>query len=278
MGEVEYVDIAKAYDGGICPVCGRKSIYTSRGIEVGNIFQLGTKYTESDEHDLCRRGRHRSRTRSWAATASAWAVWPPRVCEAHRDDYGPIWPISHRALARADLLAARGSTPRSREMSQKIYDELTKRGVEVLWDDRPVSAGVMFSDADLFGVPVRVVVSPKGLEERHDRNLDTRQIHEREKGNRRSGRFRIRLRCQRAGKAGLQAVKANMRPVSPGAFFERRENMDYRIATPADREDAIDFANYVFSPGAPTARFQEAAPEGIRRPCARRSGSLSRLP
>ena len=48
-------------------------------------------------------------------------------------------------------------------MSQKIYDELTARGVEVIWDDREVSAGVMFSDADLFGVPVRVVVSPKGL-------------------------------------------------------------------------------------------------------------------
>ena len=48
-------------------------------------------------------------------------------------------------------------------VSQKIYDELTSRGVEVIWDDREVSAGVMFSDADLFGVPVRVVVSPKGL-------------------------------------------------------------------------------------------------------------------
>ena len=48
-------------------------------------------------------------------------------------------------------------------MSKKIYDELTARGVEVLWDDRSVSAGVMFSDADLFGVPVRVVISPKGL-------------------------------------------------------------------------------------------------------------------
>ena len=48
-------------------------------------------------------------------------------------------------------------------MSQKIYDELTAKGVEVIWDDRPVSAGVMFSDADLFGVPVRVIVSPKGL-------------------------------------------------------------------------------------------------------------------
>ena len=48
-------------------------------------------------------------------------------------------------------------------MSQKLYDALTARGVEVLWDDRQVSAGVMFSDADLFGVPLRVVVSPKGL-------------------------------------------------------------------------------------------------------------------
>ena len=48
-------------------------------------------------------------------------------------------------------------------MSQRIYDELTARGVEVIWDDRPVSAGVMFADADLFGVPARVIVSPKGL-------------------------------------------------------------------------------------------------------------------
>ena len=48
-------------------------------------------------------------------------------------------------------------------MSQNIYDELTAKGVEVIWDDRPVSAGVMFADADLFGVPVRVIVSPKGL-------------------------------------------------------------------------------------------------------------------
>ena len=48
-------------------------------------------------------------------------------------------------------------------MSQKIYDELTAKGIEVIWDDRAVSAGVMFADADLFGVPVRMIVSPKGL-------------------------------------------------------------------------------------------------------------------
>ena len=49
------------------------------------------------------------------------------------------------------------------EVSQNLYDELNRRGIEVIWDDRPVSAGVMFSDADLLGVPVRAVVSPKNL-------------------------------------------------------------------------------------------------------------------
>ena len=84
------------------------------------------------------------------------------VCEAHRDDYGPIWPISI-APWHVHLCSMRADNPEVAEMSQKIYDELTAKGVEVIWDDRPVSAGVMFADADLFGVPVRVIVSPKGL-------------------------------------------------------------------------------------------------------------------
>ena len=84
------------------------------------------------------------------------------VCEAHRDDYGPIWPISI-APWHVHLCSLRADNEEVAAVSQKIYDELTARGVEVIWDDRSVSAGVMFSDADLFGVPVRVVVSPKGL-------------------------------------------------------------------------------------------------------------------
>ena len=84
------------------------------------------------------------------------------VCEAHRDDYGPIWPISI-APWHVHLCSLRPDNEEVAATSQKIYDELTAKGVEVIWDDRPVSAGVMFSDADLFGVPVRVVVSPKGL-------------------------------------------------------------------------------------------------------------------
>lgn len=61
------------------------------------------------------------------------------------------------------MCSMRAEQPEVAEISQKIYDELTAKGVEVIWDDRPVSAGVMFADADLFGVPVRVIVSPKGL-------------------------------------------------------------------------------------------------------------------
>ena len=161
MGDVEYVDIAKAYDGGICPVCGKPSIYTSRGIEVGNIFQLGRKYTESmgmtyvDSDGTMKNpimGCYGIGVGRLAAS----------VCEAHRDDYGPIWPISI-APWHVQICSLRADNEEVAQMSQKIYDELTAKGVEVLWDDRQVSAGFMFSDADLFGCPVRVVISPKGL-------------------------------------------------------------------------------------------------------------------
>lgn len=161
MGEVEYVDVAKAYDGGVCPVCGHKSIYTSRGIEVGNIFQLGTRYTEAMDMtyvDADGSLKH--------PIMGCYGIGVGRlaaaVCEAHHDDYGPIWPMSI-APWHVHLCSLRADNPEVAETSQRLYDALTKRGVEVIWDDRPVSAGVMFSDADLFGVPVRVVVSPKGL-------------------------------------------------------------------------------------------------------------------
>ncbi len=161
IGDVEYVDVAKAYDGGICPICGKPSIYTSRGIEVGNIFQLGTKYTESmgmtyvDQDGSMKNpimGCYGIGVGRLAAS----------VCEAHRDDYGPIWPISI-APWHVHLCSMRPDNEEVAAMSQKIYDELTAKGIEVIWDDRPVSAGVMFADADLFGVPVRMIVSPKGL-------------------------------------------------------------------------------------------------------------------
>ncbi len=106
------------------------------------------------------------------------------VCEVRHDDYGPIWPISI-APWQVHLCAMRVDKPEVREAADQLYDSLQKAGVEVLYDDRPVSAGVMFSDADLLGVPVRVIVSPKTLGRgavevsardksfRMDMNLDT---------------------------------------------------------------------------------------------------------
>ncbi len=161
IGAVDYVDVAKAFDGAICPVCGKPHIYTSRGIEVGNIFQLGTKYTESmgmtyvDQDGSLKNpimGCYGIGVGRLAAS----------VCEAHRDDYGPIWPISI-APWHVQICSLRADQPEVMEASQALYDSLTAKGIEVLWDERSVSAGVMFSDADLFGVPLRVVVSPKGL-------------------------------------------------------------------------------------------------------------------
>ncbi len=173
----EYHDFAKIQEGDICPVCGKHAITVSRGIEVGNIFQLGTKYTKSMEMTY--------------VDANGEAQYPimgcygigvgrlaAAVCEAHHDDYGPIWPLSI-APWQVHICAMRADEPEVRAAADKLYEELQAKGVEVIYDDRKVSAGVMFSDADLLGVPFRVVVSPRNLKNgvveisKRDKSLQT---------------------------------------------------------------------------------------------------------
>lgn len=156
---MNFVDIAKTYDGAICPNCGKKSIRTIRGIEVGNIFQLGTKYTEtmnmrySDKNGAMK-------TPIMGCYGIGVGRLAASVCEARHDDYGPIWPISI-APWQVHICALRSSDPTVSETSNRIYNELQSKGIEVLFDDRAVSAGFMFSDADLLGIPVRITISPK---------------------------------------------------------------------------------------------------------------------
>lgn len=163
VGEVEYHDFAKMVEGGICPYCGKPAITISRGIEVGNIFQLGTKYTQSmnmtyldqngeEQHPLM--GCYGIGVGRLAAA----------VCETHHDEYGPIWPMSI-APWQVQLCALRADDPDVKACADQLYDELQAQGIEVIYDDRAVSAGVMFSDADLLGVPLRVVVSPRNLKQ-----------------------------------------------------------------------------------------------------------------
>lgn len=163
LPDAEYHDFAKIQEGGICPHCGKTSITISRGIEVGNIFQLGTKYTRSmnmtyiDENG-----------KTQYPVMGCYGIGVGRlaaaVCEAHHDEYGPIWPMSI-APWQIHLCAVRSDDAQVKVFADQLYEELLKKGVEVVYDDRTVRAGVMFSDADLLGVPLRVVVSPRNLKQ-----------------------------------------------------------------------------------------------------------------
>ncbi len=163
VGEVEYIDLAKIKEGGICPKCGKPSINISRGIEVGNIFQLGTKYTESmGMQYLDKEGNlHYPIMGCYGIGVGRLAA---SVCEAHHDDYGPIWPMSI-APWHVQICCLRADDEECRGVSDSLYQKMLDERMEVIYDDRNIRPGAMFSDADLLGVPVRVVVSPRNLKE-----------------------------------------------------------------------------------------------------------------
>ena len=160
-GNAEYHDFAKIMEGGICPVCGKATIKISRGIEVGNIFQLGTKYTKTMKMQYTDADGNLQ-----YPIMGCYGIGVGRlaasVCEAHHDDWGPIWPISI-APWQVHICCLRSDDEETRKVADKLYEELQAEGLEVIYDDRKVRPGVMFSDADLLGVPVRVIVSPKNL-------------------------------------------------------------------------------------------------------------------
>ncbi len=160
----EFSDFAKIIEGGVCPHCKKPAINISRGIEVGNIFQLGTKYTKSmDMTYLDAEGKsHNPIMGCYGIGVGRLAA---SVCEAKHDDYGPVWPISI-APWEVHICAVRADDPEVKATADKLYEELLSMGIEVIYDDRAtVSAGVMFSDADLLGCPVKVVVSPRNLKD-----------------------------------------------------------------------------------------------------------------
>ncbi|HEX3047195.1 MAG TPA: proline--tRNA ligase [Bacillota bacterium] len=154
-----FVEVAKAVAGGICPTYQKSSLRIAKGIEVGNIFQLGTKYTKSMELQFLDQNGLRQ-----YPIMGCYGIGVGRlaasVCEAHHDDYGPIWPMSI-APWQVQLCALNIGTGDIKEKADLLYLKMQSSGIEALYDDRNVSAGVMFSDADLLGCPLRIVISPK---------------------------------------------------------------------------------------------------------------------
>ena len=163
IGEVEYIDLAKIKEGGICPKCGKHSITISRGIEVGNIFQLGTKYTKSMEMQYLDRDGNLQ-----YPIMGCYGIGVGRlaasVCEAHHDEYGPIWPMSI-APWHVQICCIRSDDAECRGVADSLYEKMMADRMEVIYDDRNIRPGAMFSDADLLGVPIRVIVSPRNLKE-----------------------------------------------------------------------------------------------------------------
>ena len=156
-----FVDLGKAQAGGECPSCHKKSIQIRRGIEVGNIFQLGRRYTEAMGMTYDDENGNRVNPIMGCYGIGVGRLMAS-VCEEKHDQYGPIWPITI-APWEVQICALRADNAEVKAEAAKLYDALTRAGAEVLLDDRSVSAGFMFSDADLFGCPVRIVISPKTL-------------------------------------------------------------------------------------------------------------------
>ena len=159
LGEIEYADVAKIYEGAICPCCKKPVITIEKGIEIGNIFQLGTKYTKSMNMTyLDKNGK------AQYPIMGCYGIGVGRlaasICEESHDDYGPIWPMSI-APWQVEICNLRSSDEKVTAVAEKLYDDLQSMGVEVLYDDRDIRPGSMFADADLFGIPVRAVISPK---------------------------------------------------------------------------------------------------------------------
>jgi prolyl-tRNA synthetase len=159
---VVVADIATVRDGDPCPVTG-KPLTMLRGIEVGNIFQLGPKYSEAmGATYLDKDGK--AKTMIMGCYGIGVGRTMAAVIEQSHDKYGPIWPMSI-APFQVHICALNPDRDNVGEVAGKLYRELTEQGVEVILDDRGEKAGFMFNDADLIGAPLRLIVSPKTLAE-----------------------------------------------------------------------------------------------------------------
>ena len=122
---------------------------------MGNIFQLGRRYTEAMGMTYDDENGNRVNPIMGCYGIGVGRLMAS-VCEEKHDQYGPIWPITI-APWEVEICALRADNQDVKAQAAKLYDALTQAGAEVLLDDRAVSAGFMFSDADLFGCPVREI-------------------------------------------------------------------------------------------------------------------------
>lgn len=157
----EYRDVRVIKEGDPCPLSG-KPLKLVPCIEVGHIFKLGTKYSKAMGATVLAEDGSEV-----PIIMGSYGIGVERIAasaiEQNFDDFGIIWPVSI-APYQVHLLTANANIPEVVEAAEKLYSELIDAGIEVLYDDRDAKAGFKFKDADLIGVPYRIVVGKKGLE------------------------------------------------------------------------------------------------------------------
>ena len=154
-----FYDIAKVSEGEKCPICG-KPLSIRKGIEVGNIFQLGTKYTKSMGMTI-----QDANGEQINPIMGCYGIGVGRslagIVEELADEKGIVWPISI-APWQIYLCPLRMDDDNIKAKAEELYKSLSKK-YEVIYDDRNVSAGVKLTDSELMGIPIRVLISPRSL-------------------------------------------------------------------------------------------------------------------
>lgn len=188
--EIIVTDIRLIKDGDPCPRCGG-TVHMTRGIEAGQVFTLGTKYSKA-LHATYLDEQGREQLLMMGCYGIGVSRTMAAAIEQCNDKDGIIWP---RSIAPYEVVVVpvNAKVPEQLELAEKIYEDLKKAGVDVIIDDRKERAGVKFKDCDLIGYPLRITVGPKAVEN------DTIELKVRRNGE-----------TAEAGKAGVVAKAVEM--------------------------------------------------------------------
>jgi len=161
LGEI--ADLRNVVEGDPSP-CGQGKIQIKRGIEVGHIFQLGTKYSDAMKVGvLTESGKNES------LTMGCYGIGVSRIVaaaiEQNHDDYGITWPAALAPFQVVLVPMNMHKSVRVQETAEKLYQELQAAGIDVLFDDRKERPGVMFADMELIGIPHQIVIGERNLDE-----------------------------------------------------------------------------------------------------------------
>ncbi len=164
--ETKVADLRNVVEGDPSP-CGQGNIVIKRGIEVGHIFQLGTKYAEAMNCAVLNEGG-----KNQTLTMGCYGIGVSRIVaaaiEQNHDKYGIKWPKAIAPFQVAIVPMNMAKSARVKETAEALYEQLLQSGIEVLFDDRKERPGVMFADHELMGTPLLLIIG--------ERNLDAQQI------------------------------------------------------------------------------------------------------